>query len=441
MAKLQQISPARRKAFDILQGVEAGAFSSDLLAAEEPKLQKLDRALCHEMVMGVLRRQFTLDHLIAHYCGRKVGTLDIPVLVALRLGLYQLRYLSRVPVSAAVNESVNLVGAASLTSARGFVNAVLRRAAREPNYDPAATVSDSIERLAIETSHPRWLVERWIKALGVNEAESLARSNNDVPPTALRVIGVRGLETDVLEKLRKAGATLEPSKVAQGGWRISGATSTLRQLAEAGQIYLQDEASQLVARFVDPQPDERILDLCAAPGGKATHIADLTGDRAHVCACDISEGRLMTVANAVSVQHLRSIDLVQLNAELPLPFKRRLFDRVLVDAPCSGTGTLRRNPEIKWRITLDQIRSLSARQKQLLLNAAEAVKPGGRLVYSTCSVEVEENEEVVSDFLSRTQEFVQLKVESTIGTASDSFRSWPHRQGSDGFFVAIFQRR
>ena len=183
------VSPARLAAFKILQRVEAGgAFASVLLAAQADKLQQSDRALCHELVMGVLRRQLWLDRLIAHYAERDPQRLDLPVRLALRLGLYQLRFLSRVPASAAVNESVNLVRLARLRSAEPFVNAVLRRATREPDYDPAAEISDPVERLAVETSHPSWLIERWVNRWGLDETAAFARANNEVPPVAFRIV-------------------------------------------------------------------------------------------------------------------------------------------------------------------------------------------------------------------------------------------------------------
>ncbi len=221
LAKTKEFSPARVAAFKILEQVESGAFSSILLAAEEPKLQPLDRALCHELVLGVLRWQLRLDKIVEHFSKRRIETLDLPVRIALRLGLYQLRYLTRIPESAAVNESVSLVRAARLSSATAFVNAVLRRAIREAEYDPAAEVSDPLEKIAINTSHPRWLIERWATSFGVEVTEAFARANNTVPPTVFRVVKNRANESEVLERLRSAGTTLERSNVTDGAWRVS----------------------------------------------------------------------------------------------------------------------------------------------------------------------------------------------------------------------------
>jgi len=422
-------------AFEILQRVADGAYASVLLAAKEDELTPRDRALCHELVMGVLRWQLWLDRLIQHYTRRDVGQLDLSVRIILRLGLYQLRFLTRVPASAVVNESVNLVRFARLRSADTFVNAVLRRATREPEVDPAANILDPIERLSVTTSHPSWLIERWVKAFGAPEAEAFARANNEPSPVAFRVVHSRASESEVCQRLRDAGASLVASEIVNGAWRrlhrTSGDEALLAQLARAGEIYLQDEASQLVAAVVGAQPRERILDLCAAPGSKATLMADLTRDSAVIVAGDIHQHRLRTVVSSANWQRLTGIHCVTLDGLQPLPFPEGTFDRVLLDAPCSGTGTLRRNPEIRWRISPADIADLAGRQTQLLFNAAQVLQPGGRLVYSTCSVEPDENEAVVQTFLDNDERF----------TLTDSLRTWPHREGTDGFFVCAFARK
>jgi 16S rRNA (cytosine967-C5)-methyltransferase len=423
----KEITPARLAAFNILKQVESGAFSSVLLAAEEPHLQPVDRALCHELVLGVLRWQLRLDRIIEHFSGRDVESLDLPVRIALRLGLYQLRYLSRIPASAAVNESVSLVRAARLSSATALVNAVLRRATRETEFDPAAEVSDALEKIAIQTSHPVWLIDRWATAFGAEHAESFATANNLMPPTAFRVVANRAEQSAVLSKLN----TAESSDIVNGAWRVSGATSLLRELAAAGEIYLQDEASQLVAQELEVKRGERVLDLCAAPGGKTTLMADRSGDSALIVAADISATRLATVVYTMQLHELTSIKPAILDAAESLPFAEGSFDRVLVDAPCSGTGTLRRNPEIRWRLTPVDIVKLAEQQKQILRRAVEMVKPGGRLVYSTCSVEREENEEVIEEILIPDERFRLLK----------TTRTWPQREGCDGFFISIFECR
>ena len=427
LGRTRQISPARRAAFEILREVEAGAFSSILLAADRPDLNAPDRALTHELVLGVLRWQLWLDKLIEHYAKRAPDKLDFPVVLALRLALYQIRFLTRIPVSAAVNESVNLVHSARLSSATAFVNAVLRRAIRESEYDPAAELSEPLDKLAVETSHPRWLIERWMNHFGFAETEAFARANNSMPPTAFRVVNTDF--TDIEDQIRRAGGSFEPSKIAENAWRVSGAASVLRELAAQGNIYVQDEASQLVAQTVDVQPGERVLDLCAAPGSKTTLLAQLANENALIVASDWSKKRLETVLKISVLHHLNSIKSLILDAAHPLPFKNSVFDRILIDAPCSGTGTLRRNPEIRYRISEAAIRTLASQQRLFLEQAARVLKPGGQLVYSTCSVEPDENENVTAAFRETHPDFQLL----------DTRRTWPHREGADGFFIASFR--
>jgi 16S rRNA (cytosine967-C5)-methyltransferase len=314
------------------------------------------------------------------------------------------------------------------------------------DYDPAANVASDaapIQKLAIETSHPRWLLERWVNAFGHEEAAAFARANNEAAPIAFRVITGRASESDVLDELRAAGGVLLPSVIAPDAWRIEGAGANLRKLARAGKIYLQDEASQLVAHVLDAQARARVLDVCAAPGSKTTHIATRTPEISLIVAGDVHEHRLRTVLEAGARQEIKTLRAVVHDAEGSLPFADGSFDRVLVDAPCTGTGTLRRNPEIRWRITDSDIHELSARQKRILSSAARMVRRGGRLVYSTCSVEPEENEDVVASFLGENAEFkpLPLNMPATLESAGASIRIWPHRQGADGFFIAALVRQ
>ncbi|MBA2340358.1 MAG: 16S rRNA (cytosine(967)-C(5))-methyltransferase RsmB [Pyrinomonadaceae bacterium] len=438
------VSEARRAAFDILRRVELeSAYAAPLVLEAGERLRADDKRLCYELTLGVLRRQLWLDHLIEHYAQRKVSTLDLGVLLALRLGLYQLRFLTRVPVSAAVNESVNLVHEARLRSSAGLVNAVLRRAAREPQYDPAMEATNEIERIAIETSHPAWLIERWVERFGEIETKALAEANNKTPPVAFRINSLRADEEEVLEKIRADGGELKESEIAPGAWRAEGASKVLRRLSLEGKIYLQDEASQLVASVVNAQASERVLDVCAAPGSKTTHMAIESNDQALIVAGDIHAHRLRVVGESVARQSLQSVRRVLFDAERELPFVERVFDRVLVDAPCTGTGTLRRNPEIRWRITERNVAELSGIQKRILAQASKHVRAGGRLVYSTCSVEREENEEVVKAFLDKHNDFAVLPraVPANFRTGFGAARTWPHRHDTDGFFIVALERK
>jgi len=454
---MKRPAAARRAAFEILRRVEQeGAYASSLLATMDEELKADDRALCHEMVLGVLRRQLWLDQALEHFARRRVATFDLAVKVALRLGLYQLRFLTRIPPSAAVNESVNLVRAAGLKSAAGFVNAVLRQATREPEYDPALEVSDPIEKLAIESSHPQWLIQRWVDMIGFGETAALARANNEAPPMAFRLT-TKARESEAssqeaIAELEASGVPMQRSRVAPDSWRvISRGTADetdrakpralLRQFSANGLIYFQDEASQLVSYLLGAQAGDRVLDVAAAPGGKATHIAALQ-PQAIVFAGDIHEHRVRTLRDLAMIQGASSIRLVVHDATSELPFAAAAFDRVLVDAPCSGTGTLRHNPEIRWRLKPDDIAELELKQRRILGNAAAMVRRGGFLLYSTCSLEPEENEAVVEDFVKGHEDFVPtpLTTPPELLTESGAIRTWPHRHDVDGFFIKAFRR-
>jgi len=436
------VSAARSAAFDILERVEEGAFASILLARGIEELQLSDRRLTQELVLGVLRWELFLDALISHYARRDVASLDRPVLLALRLGLYQLRFLTRVPQSAAVNESVKLVRRARLRSAEPLVNAVLRRATREADYDPTSAVSDPLERLSLQTSHPAWLLERWVRSFGFELASQFAEANNLPPSPAFRIVNNVASLSSVQDELRAAGCTVRPSAIAGSAWVLEGSTSALMALASAGKVYIQDEASQLVSEIVNARESQVVLDLCAAPGSKATHIADLSS-KTTVIASDFSEPRLRTVMQTANLHKLGRIHCLVLDALEPLPFPENSFDVVLVDAPCSGTGTLRRNPEIRWRITAADIEELSSRQRQILDCSADVIKPGGRLIYSTCSVEPEENEQVIQPFMAVRKDFeaAEITLNPKLNVESHVIRTWPHRDVTDGFFVAQMRRR
>ncbi|HET6669047.1 MAG TPA: 16S rRNA (cytosine(967)-C(5))-methyltransferase RsmB [Pyrinomonadaceae bacterium] len=433
------VSPARLAAFEILRRVAHGGYASVLLAARAEELEARDRALTHELVMGVLRFQLWLDLSIEYFAGRSITELDLAVRLALRLGLYQLRFLTRIPHSAAVNESVSLVRRGHVRSADGFVNAVLRRATRELEYDPATGIEDPLQRLTVSTSHPRWLIERWVAAFGLPETAALAAANNEPAPLVFRVVR-RDAAADILQQLRDAGATLEASQIAEGAWRIQGGGELGLKLAREGKIYFQDEASQLVAQVVAPHQGDTVLDVCAAPGSKASQLAS---SQAQIIAGDKHLYRLKTVRETFQAHGLANGRCLVLDGESGLPFRDRSFERVLVDAPCSGTGTLRHNPEIRWRISAPDILELSNRQRQILTNASLVVKPGGRLVYSTCSVEPEENEVVVRAFAERSIEFepITLAVNETLLTPQGAARTWPQRHNTDGFFIMAFTRK
>ncbi|MGD9561003.1 MAG: 16S rRNA (cytosine(967)-C(5))-methyltransferase RsmB [Pyrinomonadaceae bacterium] len=425
-----KISPARTAAFDVLLKIgNERAFSSVLLPQYEERLSPRDRSLCHQLTLGVLRRQMYLDRLIDHFSGGR--KLDQAVRLSLRLGLYQLRFLDRVPGHSAVNESVDLVHRAKKSSARGFVNAVLRRAVREafePDY-----ASDA-ERISIETSHPKWLIEKWADRFGLHQAELLAQANNELPAIAFRYTN-NAADRAALEGVRS-------SKVVPGCFLADEFSPDIAQAAADGAIYLQDEGSQLVGYAVQVPENGTFLDVCAAPGSKATQIAADGNGRLFV-AGDLHPHRTRFLLENARAQGVRNINVVQYEAELSLPFEKLSFDTVLVDAPCSGTGTIRHNPELRYFIQPDDLLELSDKQLRILTNASKMVRIGGSLIYSTCSLEAEENEAVANAFLASVNGFEKSAPnvpERFIGP--DLFaRTTPHIDGMDGFFIASFVRR
>ncbi|HYL97309.1 MAG TPA: transcription antitermination factor NusB, partial [Blastocatellia bacterium] len=349
----RRVSPARQTAFDILRRVEQeGSFASTLIAAlPEVELSREDRALTQELVLGTLRWRATLDFLIASYTGRRIEKLDLPVVIALRLGIYQIRFLTRIPVSAAVNESVKLVKRARLVSAATLTNAVLRRAVERRDDPPGVDMPAGLGRTAIEVSHPRWMLERWERSIGYEQMRELALANNQAPAVCFRVNTLRWSTEDAIAELEREGVKVRASEMTAGAFVAehgSGLAGT--RAAKGGLIYIQDEASQLVSLAVAAEPGQKILDLCAAPGSKSTHIATLTGDRSWIAACDVHHRRLAVLKESASRLGIKSISRLAADAAHSLPFSEDAqFDRVLLDAPCSGTGTLRQHPEIKWR--------------------------------------------------------------------------------------------
>lgn len=443
----ESANPARQRAYDILLRVETErAYAAPLIAAPaDSELSREDRALAQEIVLGVLRLQSSLDYFIERYCARPIKRLDVPVLIALRIGLYQLRILTRIPRSAAVNESVKLVKRSGTASAAGLVNAVLRKAARHPDENPGDGIADPVERASVELSHPRWMLERWQALLGADEAQQLALANNTPSATAFRVNTLRVPTEELLTDLNSKGVTVGTSKLAPDAFVVeSGPARVVNDAARLGLIYIQDEASQLVSILLETASGHRVLDMCAAPGSKASHIAALTGDQAWIIASDLHPHRLRVLGETCERLGIASIDSIAADATRPLPLieSARMFDRVLLDAPCSGTGTLRSNPEIKWRLTAEDITRLSELQLNLLKRGAAAVAQGGRLVYSTCSIEREENEEVVSRFLAGNEAFkvVTPNAPADLITSDGFVRTFPHKHGCDGFFAAVLEK-
>jgi 16S rRNA (cytosine967-C5)-methyltransferase len=457
------ISPARRIAFDVLRRVAAeDAYAADLLYAElGPGITKADASLATELTLGVLRWQRLLDFLLQRYLQRRCERLDLEVLLALRLGLYQLRFLDRVPQHAAIDESVELVKRARKSSAAGMVNAVLRRATADAriagdeleklifqSVDPAGTAA---EQLGILYSHPTWLVERWMGSFGKERTTALLEANNRPAPLTCTVIE-EGAGERAAESLRKSGFEVTPGRWLRGALQISGGNPGASEAYRLGQINFQDEASQMVAHLVDAWDSQTILDACAAPGGKTIILARAVGPGGRVIAGDIHEHRLRIIQQQLMRTGTINVWPVALDATRPLPFSRG-FDRVLIDAPCSGTGTLSRNPEIRWRLKPEDLDEAHRSQTAMLRNALAAAGKSGRVVYSTCSLEPEENENVVAAALADAPEWQVTSGRAILAphlrdaattekffSADGFFGTFPPEHGTDGFFAAVLAR-
>jgi 16S rRNA (cytosine967-C5)-methyltransferase len=429
-------TPARRLAFEVLTAVErGGALLAERLARPDvERLAARERAFLHELVMGTLRQRGVLDHALAASLDRPLARVDPPVVTVLRLGAYQLLRL-RVPDRAAVSESVELARAVT-PRAGGLVNAVLRRLAREGPPPLPDAEKDPLGWLMTAGSLPRWLAERWMRTLGAETARARAAAMTETPPVVFRV---NPRAADAEARLLAAGVASSPLDVPGARLLRDGA---LGPLAAEGLVYAQDQGSQMIAHLAAAGlgAGARILDACAAPGGKATLMADLAPG-ARIVAGEVSPPRLGTLAALVERWRAGNVRVIGADARRP-PFSGR-FGAVLLDAPCSGLGTLGRHPDIRWRALEDDLPRHAARQREMLEALAPLVAPGGALVYATCSLEPEENEGVVTPFLDAHAEFAPGAPPPWAETFADGrfLRARPERHGGDGFFAARLERR
>ncbi len=438
------VAPPRRCAYAVLRRVfEQGAWADRALRGEAGRLglDARDLALATQLAYGATQRRATLDHVIAGLAGRPVDALDAPVLAALRLGTFQLAYLDRVPAHAAVGESVELVKEASPKGA-GLVNAVLRRAAREARAQVAALGEATPPEAALRHSHPLWIAELWWHALGPVTARALLAAGNAPAEAALRANTLRTTREALLAALPVPGHAapgLPEGIVLNAPFDAHGSG-----LWEQGAFMPQSRAAMTVARLLAPQPGERVLDLCAAPGGKTTHLAALMGDAGEVVAVERHRGRAAALARTAQRMGARSVRVEAQDAADPHPPAG--FDRVLVDPPCSDLGTLASRPDARWRKEPGQVERLAREQAAILRAGAQAVRPGGTLVYSTCTISPLENERLVDAFLAEHPGFEadDLRRELPVWQHPSVPRyllSLPHRDATEGFFIARLRRK
>jgi 16S rRNA (cytosine967-C5)-methyltransferase len=476
------ISPARVAAYDAGMAISTGRLDlSDAVAASRRSLRDdRDKTLAAEITIGVQRWRAALDHLIAHFSKRPIDKLDPEVVEILRLSAYQLLHLTRVPASAVVDDAVNLTGRAGKRSASGLVNAVLRALSRsrQPVRVKAGTSDQSrvasslspyvvsgfsrtlpsrpqdpndrdaaLDYLSITLSHPRWLVERWYDRYGFDATEQWLQFDNAPAPLTLRANRFRNTPEDLILTLAREHITVRPGRYAPDALIVERGHPLGTSGLDERSFVVQDEASQLVTLLAGADPGRRVLDACASPGGKATALAERMPGDSLLVASDIRDRRIDLLKRTVAASGAPNVRLLQADLLQPLPFDHS-FDCVFVDAPCSGLGTLRRDPDIKWRRQESDLPGLAAAQLAMLHHGSEAVRPGGRLIYATCSSEPEENESVAGAFLATATDFVEVDVKNAgltlppeVVDLNGHLRTYPHVHGLEAFFGAVFTRK
>jgi len=418
-------TPARMCAFRVLQrtfGEDAYADRAFRAEAERAGLDARDRAFAQRLAYGAIQNRRTLDYVIMQLSSRRVESIDLPVLNALRLGIYQVALLDAVPDHAAVDQAVDLAKHGGRGGHR-LVNAVMRRATREAGDLIAQLTDNSPAEAAVRHSHPEWIVRMWWDALGQTETIALLERDNGPSENAVRVNELLVTPAEVAEQLADQDVSTRPAEDIPEGLVVTGLFDAHgSKLFKEGAIMPQSRASMLVARTLDPQPGDLVLDLCAAPGGKTTHIAALMRNEGQVVAVEKHGGRAKALGEncermGVTCVTVREEDAADVDGE---------FDRVLLDAPCSDLGTLQSRPDVRWKKDENTVARLAEEQARLLDAAAERVRPGGTLVYSTCTISPEENERQIERFLERRADF----------RSDTQTQLLPHRDGTDGFFIA-----
>ena len=440
------IAPARTAAYRALRSISQGRgdLPSALVRARDGLPDERDRALAGEIATGTLRWRGMCDALIAAFARRPLTKLDPEIVDILRLSIFQLLHLDRVPASAVVNDAVDLARREGKSSAAPLVNALLRRVSRErdrlplPRAEPGDRASE-VAFLAQTLSHPSWLAARWRDRYGFQAADAWCRFNNAPAPLTLRANRLRITRDALATRLAEAGVTTRPAAYAPDGLVVEQGNPLLTPLAGEGLLVVQDEASQLVGIVAGAAPGDRVLDACAAPGGKTTAMAAAMGGRGLIVASDARPRRVRLLAESVRASGAVHVHVVHADASRRLPFAP-VFDLVLVDAPCSGLGTVRRDPDIKWRRREEDFPTLVDLQLRIVCAAADVVRPGGRLVYATCSSEPEENEAVVARALGELRGFgpgaLSLPSAPHLINASGHLQTLPFRDGLEAFFAA-----
>jgi 16S rRNA (cytosine967-C5)-methyltransferase len=414
-----------------------------------------DHALISALTYGVMRRRAELDWMIAHFSRTPLSKIDPPILNILRLGVYQIRFMDRIPVSAAVNTAVEMAKTVSGTWVVRFVNGLLRNVARQAEFGFSELPypdfrKDPIEALAVQQSFPKWLLQRWTERYGIMQTNHLCQVINQIPPITLRANTLRTKPRDLLVELATETRHIRMTVCSRVGISFDHPQKPVFETKafKNGWFQVQDEAAQLIAPFLNPTPAERILDACAGLGGKTAHIAQLMHNKGEIVALDHADGKLKKLKHEMQRLGITIVHPLVMDLNHPIDVTRTgVFDRVLLDAPCSGLGVIRRNPDSKWSESKKNLARYHERQCRFLHHVAPLVKPQGMLVFAVCSMEPEENEQVVKKFLKDHPEFDisricgNLSADARLLVDHNGFlRTCPHLNDMDGFFAACFQR-
>ncbi len=440
---------ARQIALDIICSVlNSGAYANIALkkALRINICDDRDRRFITELVYGTIKAKGTLDWLLSQLSSRPVNKIDAVILNILRMGLYQIFYLDKVPDSAACNESTGLARACSHIGTARFVNGILRSAVRSKDAGSIVFPSEAenpVLNLALTEFHPEWLVKRWAGKLGLEDTKALCRYNNLPPQLTMRTNTLKTTRAELLDNLKAAGFEAEASSWCEEGivcTKTAGLNSFMEQYPDS--FYMQDESSMLVGHVVNPQPGATALDLCAAPGGKTTHLAQLMQNRGKIYACDIHSHKIKLIEENAGRLGIDIIEAALQDAAQVKPEWEAMADYVLVDAPCSGLGVLRRRAEARWRKSKKDLKLFAPLQAAILQNAARYVKPGGRLVYSTCTLEEAENNMVTAAFLAANPDFEYAGFRHPqTGETVNELQLWPQRDNVDGFYICSMRRK
>ena len=439
---------ARETALEVLMQVDsANAWSDGGLkrTIAKNKLDSRDAALATRLCYGVIQNRMLLDYYIGCWCSQRPERLESVIRNILRLGGYQILFLDKVPPRAAVNEAVEMTKRHRREKAAGMVNAILRKFAANREDMPPLPKGSPAQTLSLRYSHPRWLVERLLSLIGEEETEAYLRMNNQVVPTTIQTNPLKGTPEELEKLLRQTGAQVEPHPWLAGCFSVSG-TGDLEQLSafREGRFTVQDAAARLVATVAAPAPEDRVLDVCAAPGGKSFAAAIAMGGRGTVCSCDLHPHKKKLIANGAARLGLDCVTPMTADACVHRPEWEGAFDLVLVDAPCSGLGVIRKKPDIRYKDP-EPLAALPSVQRRILENVSSYVRPGGTLLYSTCTLLRRENENVVSAFLEAHPQFgpEPFQLPGVPGAEGSSWMLtlWPHIQGTDGFFISRMKKR